>query len=244
MNLKGKKALITGATGDIGQEIAMDLSRKGAIVILSGTRKEKLKAIKEKIPGTCYTFPCNLMEKDDIENLIPSITNEIGNPDILINNAGVTRDSLLLRMKDDDWKNVLTINLESVFRLSRSCIRFMMKNKWGRIINISSIVGITGNPGQGNYCASKAGIIGFSKSLAQEVATKGITVNCVAPGFIETDMTKNLSESIQEQILFQIPQKKIGRAEDIANAVSFLASSQSSYITGQTLHVNGGMSMV
>ncbi|MDP2193106.1 MAG: 3-oxoacyl-ACP reductase FabG [Alphaproteobacteria bacterium] len=249
MLLQNKTALVTGATGGIGQAIALNLVQNGANVILSGTREQVLADVKDRmiscVPSAqIAVLPCNLSDAAAVDALFEQAESFFGSIQILINNAGITRDGLLMRMKDDDWNDVLTVNLSSVFRLSRSAVKRMMREKYGRIINITSVVGITGNPGQTNYCASKAGIIGFSKALAQEVASRNITVNCVAPGFIETDMTASLGDAARQKILTTIPQNKMGTPEDIAHATTFLASDHAAYITGHTLHVNGGMAMV
>lgn len=243
-NLKGKKALITGATGGIGAEIARTLHQQGAHVVISGTKREKLDALAHELSDRVSIIACDLSNAESIQRLIPEAESVLGGLDILVNNAGLTQDGLLLRMSDDQWSRVIEVNLTSVFRLSREAIKGMMKQRKGRIINITSIVGVTGNPGQANYAASKAGIIGFSKSLAAEVATRGITVNCIAPGFIESPMTTVLNDKQREKILSGIPQGMIGLPKDIAAGVAFLASDEASYVTGQTLHINGGMTMV
>ncbi len=242
--LKGKKALLTGATGGIGGAIAKALAGQGARVAISGTRAEKLEALaKELGPGT-VVIPANLSDMADVERLALAAIEALEGIDILVNNAGITRDTLLMRMSDDDWETVMKVNLEAAFKLSKAVMRPMMKARFGRIVNITSIVGVTGNPGQANYCASKAGIIGFSKSMAQEVASRGITVNCLAPGFIESPMTDELPDAQKERLLGAIPQGRMGTAEEIAAGVVFLASDEASYITGQTLHINGGMAMI
>ena len=246
-DLTHRSALVTGATGGIGRAIAVHLAGQGAHVTLSGTRSEVLDEVVKEIQaqgGKASVLACSLSDRTRVDILFDQVESQFGPCDVLVNNAGITRDSLAMRMTDEAWDTVLEVNLTSCFRLCRSAIKAMMKRRFGRIINISSIVGVTGNPGQTNYCAAKAGMIGFSKSLALEVATRGITVNCVAPGFIETPMTTELSESIQQRILESIPMKNMGHPKDIAAAVVFLASDEAHYITGQTLHVNGGMAMV
>ncbi len=249
INLANKTALVTGASGGIGQAIALKLTSLGARVIISGTREQVLNDLKAKIQETTSTaevavLTCNLSDADSVNTLFDKAEAYFGSVHILVNNAGITQDTLLMRMKDDAWDDVINVNLTSCFRLCRAAIKKMMRARYGRIINISSVVGTTGNPGQTNYCASKAGMVGFSKALALEVASRGITVNNVAPGFIETDMTSGLPEAVKEKILSSIPQNKMGSAEDIANSVAFLASDNAQYITGQTLHVNGGLAMI
>ncbi len=243
-NLTGKTALITGASGGIGAAIAMALHKAGATIAISGTRIEKLDELKAQIGENVHVLPCNLSSAEDVEKLIPAAEAAMGGLDILVNNAGITKDGLAMRMKDDDWQAVIDVNLTSNFRLCRAAMRGMMKKRAGRIVNITSIVGVTGNPGQANYVASKAGVIGLSKSLAQELATRGVTVNCIAPGFIATPMTDVLNDKQKETILTKIPAGRMGTPEDIAAAVLFLASDEAGYVTGQTLHVNGGMAMI
>ncbi|AIL12443.1 3-oxoacyl-ACP synthase [Candidatus Paracaedimonas acanthamoebae] len=243
-NLNGKKALITGASGGIGAAIAKALHQQGAIVALSGTRREALDKVAQELKDRVYVLPCNLKNAEEIENLIPQAEGIMEQVDILVNNAGITRDNLMMRMKDDEFSEVIDVNLGATFRLMRAAIKGMMKRREGRIINITSIVGVTGNPGQANYCASKAAVIGMSKSLAQEIASRGITVNCVAPGFIQTPMTEILPEAHKEKLLTTIPQGRMGLPEEIAAGVAFLASAEAAYITGQTLHINGGMAMI
>lgn len=243
-DLEDKRALVTGASGGIGSIIAAALHAQGAEVCLSGTRVETLEEVAAKLGGNTHILPCNLGERESIDALVPAAIEAMGGLDILVNNAGITRDNLAMRMKDEEWGDVLKINLEGSFLLSKAALRPMMKARWGRIIAITSIVGVTGNPGQANYAASKAGLIGMSKSLAQEVGSRGITVNCVAPGFIETAMTDALTEEQKERLLSGIPQGALGKPEDVASAVVYLASEEAGYITGQTLHVNGGMVMV
>lgn len=242
-NLQNKIVLVTGASGGIGSSIAKKLDSLGAKVILTGTRKDALKKTSASLANLQKFYTCELANIKDIENLVTSIQNEVGSIDILVNNAGTTRDNILARMKQDEWQKVIEINLTATFNLSRLVLRKMLTNKWGRIINITSIVATTGNVGQTNYTASKAGMIGFSKSLALEVARRNITVNCVAPGFIETAMTDKLDENIKKDLMARIPMNKLGIPEDVANCVAFLSSEQSSYITGQTIHVNGGMAL-
>ena len=243
-NLSGKTALVTGASGGIGGAIAKALAAQGARVALSGTRVEALEKVKAELGGDHVITPCNLSDPAAVDALVGQAEAALGGKlDILVANAGITKDGLLLRMKDEDFQRVLTINLEGYFRLSRAALKTMMKNRWGRIIGITSVVGVTGNPGQANYAASKAGMIGFSKSLAQEVGSRGITVNCVAPGFVDTDMTKSLPEAARVKLMERIPLGKLGLPEDIAHAVAYLASEGAAYVTGATLHVNGGMYM-
>lgn len=243
-DLSGKTALVTGASGGIGKDIARALVAAGATVALSGTRREALEALAAEIGGSTHVLPCNLADKDETEKLVPAAEAAMGGVDILVNNAGVTRDMLFMRMKDEDWNTVLDINLTSAFRLSRAVLRGMMKKRFGRIIGITSVVGVTGNPGQGNYAAAKAGMIGMSKSLAGEVASRGVTVNCVAPGFIESPMTDGLTDAQKERILSAVPAGRLGTGADVAAAVVYLASAEAGYVTGQTLHVNGGMAMI
>lgn len=242
--LKDKKALVTGATGGIGAEIARALHGRGATVVLSGTRQEKLEGLAHDLGERVDILACDLSQPEETEDLIGRAEQTLGGLDILVNNAGLTQDTLLLRMTDEQWAKVIEVNLTSIFRLSRRAIKGMMKQRYGRIVNITSIVGVTGNPGQANYTASKAGLIGFSKSLGLEVATRGITVNCVAPGFIESPMTHVLNETQRENILSNIPMGAIGSPSDIAAGVVYLASDEAKYVTGQTLHINGGMLMV
>jgi 3-oxoacyl-[acyl-carrier protein] reductase len=242
--LTGKNALITGATGGIGSEIAKSLAAQGANVILSSTREEKLKTLAAEIGGDTQYIACDLSDRAAVDNLFDEAEKLAGGQiDIMVCNAGITRDNLILRMKDEDFEKVLDINLRSTFTLNRNAIKKMIRRKYGRIINIASVVGVTGNPGQCNYVASKAGMIGMTKSLAQEVASRNITLNCVAPGFIESPMTDILNEAQKAAILGKIPAGKMGSPRDIAKSVAFLASEESSYITGHTLHVNGGMFM-
>ncbi len=243
-SLKGKKALVTGATGGLGGEIARALHAQGASVAISGTRKEKLEELAKAMGDRVVVLPCDLSQAESTQLLVSQAEEALGGLDILVNNAGLTQDGLMLRMSDDQWSKVIEVNLSSAFRLSRNALKSMMKQRAGRIINITSIVGVTGNAGQANYAASKAGLIGLSKSLAAEVATRGITVNCIAPGFIESPMTDALNDKQKEQILSEIPQGGIGSPQDIAAGVVYLASDEAKYVTGQTLHINGGMAMI
>jgi 3-oxoacyl-[acyl-carrier protein] reductase len=244
-DLTGKTALVTGATGGIGAEIARALHAAGAHVVLSGTREAVLADLAKELGDRTSVAACNLSDAAAVDGLIEAAEAAAGNPiDILVANAGITKDGLLLRMKDEDWTSVITVNLESYFRLSRAAVKGMMRRRSGRIIAITSVVGVMGNPGQANYAASKAGIIGFSKALAQEVATRGITVNCVAPGFIESPMTDALNDAQKGQILGTIPAGRLGAGSDVAAACVYLASEEAAYVTGQTLHVNGGMVMI
>ena len=241
-DLSGKRVLITGAAGGIGKELSKSFLEVGANIILSGTNINRLQSLKDDLNQECEVFECNLKNVDEINNLLNFLDGS-GGVDVLINNAGKTEDNLLMRMTDEQWEDIMLINLTSVMRLTRGIIRGMIKKRWGRIINITSIVALTGNPGQSNYVASKSGLIGFSKSLASEVATRGITVNCIAPGFIKTNMTDKLNETQTSSILNRIPMNRIGIPIDICSSAIFLASSYSNYITGQTIHVNGGMFM-
>jgi 3-oxoacyl-[acyl-carrier protein] reductase len=244
-DLSGKTALITGASGGLGGAIARALHERGATVALSGTRREALEAVAAELGERVQVVPADLGDAASVEQLAKQADAALGGRlDILVNNAGLTRDTLILRMKDEDWAQVLEVNLTAAFRLSRAAVKGMMKRRWGRIINISSVVGVTGNPGQVNYCASKAGMIGLSKALAQEVASRGITVNCIAPGFIASAMTEALTDEQRSRILAGIPVGKMGAVEDIAAAAVYLASEQAAYVTGQTLHVNGGLAMI
>lgn len=244
-DLTGKRALVTGATGGLGGEIAKTLHAQGAHVALSGTRAEKLEGLAGELGERCAITPCNLSDSDAVDALAGQAADALGGPiEILVSNAGLTRDGLLMRMKPEDWELVQKVNLEAYFRLAKSCLRGMMKARFGRIIGITSVVGVTGNPGQTNYAASKAGMIGFTKSLAQEVASRGVTANCIAPGFIASPMTDALNDTQREAILTKIPAGALGSGEDIANAALYLASSEAGYVTGQTLHVNGGMAMI
>jgi 3-oxoacyl-[acyl-carrier protein] reductase len=243
-DLTGKNALVTGASGGIGGAVAKALYAQGASVALSGTRLEPLQELAGELGARAHVLPCNLSDADAVTALPKQAADAMGSVDILVNNAGITRDNLLMRMSDEDWDNVLAVNLTSTMRLCKGVMRSMMKARWGRIINITSVVGATGNPGQANYAASKAGVVGMSKSLAQEVASRGITVNCVAPGFIATPMTDKLNEDQKSVILKQIPAGRMGDADEVGSAVLYLASPEAAYVTGATLHVNGGMSML
>ncbi len=243
-DLSGRTALVTGASGGIGGAIAKALHGAGAKLAISGTRRDALEALAGELGGEVQVLPCNLADPEATAALAGQAEEALGQLDILVNNAGLTRDNLSMRMKDEDWALVLEVNLTAGFRLARGVLRGMMKRRWGRIVGITSIVGVTGNPGQANYAASKAGMIGMSKSLAQEVANRGITVNCVAPGFIRTAMTDALDEKQHERLLGAIPAGRLGLPADIAAGVVFLASEEAAYVTGQTLHVNGGMAMI
>lgn len=243
-DLTGKRALVTGASGGIGREIAKSLAKAGAEVALSGTRVGALEDTAAEISGKKHILSCNLSDLDAVDRLVPQAEDAMGGVDILINNAGVTRDNLFMRMKDEEWDEVIAINLTAAFHLTRSVLRGMMKQRGGRIIGITSVVGVTGNPGQGNYAASKAGLIGMSKSLAYEVASRGITVNTIAPGFIGSAMTDELNEKQKEGILTKVPAGRLGTAQEVAACAVFLASDDAGYVTGQTLHVNGGMAMI
>ncbi len=243
-DLTGKRALITGASGGIGGAVASALHAQGATVALCGTRTAPLEALAATLGDRAFVTPCDLSDGAAVDALAKQATEAMGGLDILVNNAGVTRDNLFMRMSDAEWDAVIAVNLTAAFRLMRGAVRGMMKARWGRIVSVTSIVGVTGNPGQGNYAASKAGLIGMSKSLAAEVASRGITVNCVAPGFIETAMTDALSAAQKEKLLGAIPAGRMGAPDEIASAVVYLASDEARYVTGQTLHVNGGMAMI
>ena len=243
-NLNGKNALITGASGGIGKAIAETLHASGARLTISGTRMEPLEELAKSLGDSVHIMGCDLSNGVEVENLSKGAQEKMGSVDILVNNAGITRDNLFLRMTDEDWASVLEVNLTSTMKLCRGVLRGMMKSRWGRIVNIGSVVGSTGNPGQGNYAASKAALVGMSKSLANEVASRGITVNCIAPGFVKTAMTERLNEKQQEAIKLQIPAGRMGEVSDIAFAALYLASEEASYITGSTRHVNGGMAML
>jgi len=242
--LTGKTALVTGASGGLGQAIARALHRQGAIVALSGTRREQLESLATELETNVHVLPCDLSDPNAVESLVPAAEAALGSLDILVNNAGITRDNLFMRMKDEEWDTVLAVNLTASFRLARASLKGMMKRRYGRIIGITSVVGVTGNAGQGNYAAAKAGMIGMSKSLAMEVASRNVTVNCVAPGFIESPMTAVLNEKQKTAILANVPMGRLGSGDDVASAVVYLASSEAAYVTGQTLHVNGGMAMI
>jgi 3-oxoacyl-[acyl-carrier protein] reductase len=243
-DLTGKSALITGASGGIGGAIAKALHGAGANVGLSGTRVEPLEALAAELGARAFVLPCKLDDAEAVAALPKQAAEAMGSVDILVNNAGITRDNLFMRMSDDEWQSVLDVNLTATFKLCKGVLRGMMKSRWGRIVNISSVVGATGNPGQGNYAAAKAGMVGMSKSLAYEVASRGITVNAVAPGFIETAMTDKLNDDQKSAILTQIPTGRMGTPEEIAAGVLYLASPEAAYVTGTTLHVNGGMAML
>jgi 3-oxoacyl-[acyl-carrier protein] reductase len=243
-DLSGMTALVTGASGGIGSAIARVLAGQGARVALSGTREEALRGVAANLAGEHVILPANLSDAAAVDGLVPRAVEQLGKLDILVNNAGVTRDNLAMRMKDEEWSDVIRINLEAAFRLSRAACKPMMRARFGRIISITSVVGATGNPGQANYAASKAGLVGMSKALAQEVASRGITVNCIAPGFIQSAMTDALPDAQQEALTGRIPAGKLGTGEDVAAAALYLASREAAYVTGQTLHVNGGMAMI
>ena len=243
-DLSGKSALVTGASGGIGAAVARALHAQGASVALSGTREEVLEALKDELGDRAHVCVCNLSDQEAIAGLIGHAEEAMDAVDILVNNAGLTRDNIAMRMKDEEWDQVLAVNLTASFKLARAALRGMMKRRWGRVIGITSVVGVTGNPGQANYAASKAGMIGMTKSMAQEIANRGITFNCVAPGFIETAMTDALNEAQREAILSRVPAGRLGEAQEIASAVVYLASEEAAYVTGQTLHVNGGMAMI
>ncbi|MFT4793257.1 MAG: 3-oxoacyl-[acyl-carrier protein] reductase [Paracoccaceae bacterium] len=243
-DLTGKTALVTGASGGIGGAIAAALHAQGATVALSGTRTGPLEELAAKLGERAHVLPCNLSDLAAVDVLPKQAVEVMGSLSILVNNAGLTRDNLAMRMSADEWDQVIAVNLTASFRLAKACLRGMMKARWGRIVGITSIVGVTGNPGQANYAASKAGMIGFSKSLAAEVASRGITVNCVAPGFITTPMTEALTDAQKEKLMAGIPAGRMGDAHEIAAAVTYLSSPEAAYVTGQTLHVNGGMAMI
>lgn len=243
-DLTGKTALITGASGGIGAEIARALHAAGATVALSGTRQDPLDQLAASLGERAYVLTCNLSNPEEVEGLVKRAVDAMGSVDVLVNNAGITRDGLAMRMSDSDWQSVIDVNLTATFRLCRAAIRGMMKARWGRIVNISSVVGAIGNGGQANYAASKAGMVGMSKSLAAEVASRGITINCVAPGFITTAMTDKLNDDQKSKLLTQVPAGRMGEASEIAAAVLYLSSPEAGYVTGATLHVNGGMAML
>ncbi|MDP2121784.1 MAG: 3-oxoacyl-[acyl-carrier-protein] reductase [Hoeflea sp.] len=243
-DLTGRKALVTGASGGIGEAIARQLHARGATVGIHGTRVERLEALAADLGERVMLFPADLSDRDAVSNLGKSAEERMEGVDILVNNAGITKDGLFVRMSDEAWDQVLEVDLTAAFRLTRELAHPMMKRRHGRVINITSVVGVAGNPGQANYCAAKAGMIGFSKSLAQEIATRNVTVNCVAPGFIESAMTDKLNDKQKETIMGAIPMRRMGTGAEIASAVTWLASDEASYVTGQTIHVNGGMLMV
>lgn len=243
-DLTGKTAIVTGATGGIGAEISRTLHKQGATLVVSGRNQDKLDTLAAELGGRVHPVPADLGNVEGLGDFLKQAETALGQVDILVNNAGLTRDNLSMRMKDEEWEEVLRVNLTATYNLAKGVQRGMMKRRWGRIINIASVVGVTGNPGQCNYVASKAGMIGWSKSMAQEVASRGITVNCVAPGFIATAMTEELTDDQKERINAQIPAGRMGAPGDIAAAVAYLASEQANYVTGTTLHVNGGMAMI
>ncbi len=243
-DLSGMTALVTGASGGIGSAIARGLAAQGARLAVSGSNSEKLEAFRAELGGDHLALACNLSDSTAVDGLVPQTVEALGKLDILVNNAGVTRDNLAMRMKDDEWSDVIRINLEAAFRLARAALKPMMRARFGRIISITSVVGSTGNPGQANYAASKAGLVGMSKALAQEVGSRGITVNCIAPGFIRSAMTDVLPDAQKQALLGRIPAGDLGTGEDIASAAVYLASREAGYVTGQTLHVNGGMAML
>jgi 3-oxoacyl-[acyl-carrier protein] reductase len=243
-DLSGKTALVTGATGGIGGAIARALHGRGATVALSATRRDVLDELAGELGSRVHVLPCNLADKDDVETLVPRAEEAMQNLDILVNNAGITRDNIFVRLSDEAWDDVIAVNLTAGFRLARAAVRGMMRRRYGRIIGITSVVGVTGNAGQGNYAAAKAGMIGMSKALAREVASRHVTVNCVAPGFIDTAMTGALSDKQRDALLGAVPAGRLGTAVEIAAAVVFLASAEAAYVTGHTLHVNGGMAMI
>ena len=243
-DLAGKTALVTGASGGIGAAIAAQLHARGASVGLHGTRAERLEELAGQLGERTHILPAKLDDRDSVLKLAEEANEAMGQVDILVNNAGITKDGLFVRMSDEDWDRVIEVNLTSTFRLTRELVYPMMRRRTGRVVNITSVVGVTGNPGQANYCASKAGMIGMSKSLAAEIAGRGVTVNCVAPGFIETPMTDALNEKQKDAILSAVPAKRLGTGDEVASAVVYLASNEAAYVTGQTLHVNGGMAMI
>jgi 3-oxoacyl-[acyl-carrier protein] reductase len=243
-DLTGKTALVTGATGGIGGGIARALHAQGATVAVSGTRREVLDTLAAELASRVHVLPCDLADKDAVEGLVPKAEEAMGQLDILVANAGITRDNLFVQLRDEDWEQVINVNLTATFRLTRAAVRGMMRRRFGRIVGITSVVGVTGNPGQGNYTASKAGMIGMMKSVAAEYARRGITANCVAPGFISTPMTDKLNEKQREAILTRVPVGRLGTPAEVAAAVVYLASNEAGYVTGQTLHVNGGMAMI
>ena len=242
--LTGKTALVTGASGGIGEAIARALHRQGATVALSGTRKEVLDQLASSLGERVHVLPANLSDKDEVEKLVPAAEERMEKLDILVANAGITRDNLFVQLRDGDWDTVIAVNLTATFRLARAATKGMMRRRFGRIIGITSVVGVTGNPGQGNYTAAKAGMIGMFKSLGAEYAKRGVTANCIAPGFIATPMTDKLNEKQREAILSRVPAARLGGPDDIAAAAVYLASDEAGYVTGQTLHVNGGMAMI
>lgn len=242
-DLTGKTALVTGASGGIGGAIARALQAQGARVAISGTRREALDALAAEM-GSAVVLPCDLTDKDAVEALVPKAETALGQLDILVSNAGITKDNLLVQLRDEDWDQVLAVNLTATFRLARAAVKGMMRRRFGRLIGITSVVGITGNPGQSNYTATKAGMIGMFKSIGKEYAKRGVTANCVAPGFIATPMTDKLNDKQRETILAMVPAGRLGTGADVAAAVVYLASDEAAYVNGQTLHVNGGMAMI
>lgn len=243
-DLTGKTALVTGATGGIGGAVATALHARGATVTLSGTKQDKLDALASQLGARVHAIACDLADGPAVDALPDRAAAAMGGLDVLVANAGITRDNIFIRLRDEDWQTVMDVNLTSYFRLARGAARMMMRKRAGRIVGVTSVVGVTGNAGQGNYCASKAGMIGMSKALAQEVASRGVTVNCVAPGFVATPMTDALTDKQREAILGRVPAGKLGTPQDVAAAVVYLASDEAAYVTGQTLHVNGGMAMI
>lgn len=243
-DLTGKTALVTGATGGIGGAIARALHGRGASVAISGTRREALDKLAGELGARVHVLPCNLADANEVEKLVPAADAAMGQLDILVCNAGITRDNLFVQLRDEEWDQVLAVNLTATFRLARAATKLMMRKRFGRLIGITSVVGVTGNPGQGNYCAAKAGMIGMFKSIAQEYARRNVTANCIAPGFIATPMTDALNEKQREAILGRVPAGRLGTIEDVAAAAVYLASNEAAYVTGQTLHVNGGMAMI
>ena len=243
-DLTGRTALVTGATGGIGAAIARALHANGAIVAISGRRRDMLDALAGQLGGRVHVFPCDLANKEEVENLVPAAEAAMGHVDILVNNAGITRDNIFMRLKDADWDEVFAVDLGAAFRLARAAVRGMMRRRFGRIIGMTSVVAVTGNAGQANYAAAKAGMIAMAKSLAQEVAARGVTVNTIAPGFIETAMTNALADKQKDAILSLVPAGRFGAPDDVAAAAVYLASHEAAYVTGQTLHVNGGMAMI
>ncbi|MEE3206633.1 MAG: 3-oxoacyl-[acyl-carrier-protein] reductase [Pseudomonadota bacterium] len=244
LRLKEKKVLITGATGGIGSAMAKRMAKQGADLVLSGTKKDSLETLSSEIGDNCYSFAADLAKKEEIKNLVIWAIEKMGGIDILVNNAGITRDNLSIRMSDEDWDDVINVNLTASFLLSRDCLKVMLKKRWGRIINITSVVGVMGNAGQSNYAASKAGMIGMTKSIASEVASRGITVNCISPGYVVTAMTDKISDAAKENILQNTPVRRFGKAEEIADWAIYLASNEADYITGQNININGGLVMV
>ena len=244
LRLKEKKVLITGATGGIGSAMAKRMAKQGADLVLSGTKKDSLETLSSEIGDNCYSFAADLAKKEEIKNLVIWAIEKMGGIDILVNNAGITRDNLSIRMSDEDWDDVINVNLTASFLLSRDCLKVMLKKRWGRIINITSVVGVMGNAGQSNYAASKAGMIGMTKSIASEVSSRGITVNCISPGYVVTAMTDKISDVAKENILQNTPVGRFGKAEEIADWAIYLASNEADYITGQNININGGLVMV